>query len=103
MRLAILVSLMLFAGCAARTPVVTPHLSGAGPADGIVTLASTRTLFNPVRPDWGAAFVTADGACHAQGRDGPARFAGDQQACEIYDRAGRCVRTTVTRFYSCGE
>ncbi|PZQ47000.1 MAG: hypothetical protein DI556_18605 [Rhodovulum sulfidophilum] len=102
MRAALIACLALVAGCAAPGPVVTPRVSGGNPTDGIVTLASTRTYFNPVRPDWGAALATADARCVADGRDPPARFAGDQEACELYDRAGRCLRATVTRFYQCG-
>lgn len=101
MRAAIIVSLTLLAGCAQSGPVVTPRVSGGNPSDGIVTLASTRTLFNPVRPDWRAALVTADRQCRADGNPAPARFAGDQEACELYDRAGRCLRATLTRFYTC--
>lgn len=103
MRVAIIACLTLLAGCAQSGPVVTPRVSGGNPADGIVTLASTRTLFNPVRPDWGAALATADAQCRDDGRAAPALFAGDQEACELYDRAGRCLRATVTRFYTCGE
>ena len=102
MRAAIIACLILLAGCARPGPVVTPRVSGGNPADGIVTLASTRTLFNPVRPDWGAAVATADGRCAEDGRPGPARYAGDHEACELYDLAGRCLRATVTRFYTCG-
>ena len=103
MRVAYIAWLTLLAGCAQPGPLVTPRVSGGNPGDGIVTLASTRTLFNPVEPDWGAAFSTADRQCRADGRDGPARFEGDQEACELYDRGGRCLRATVTRFYACGE
>lgn len=102
MRAAIIACLTLLAGCAQPGPVVTPRVSGGNPADGIVTLASTRTLFNPVEPDWRAALSTADRQCRADGNASPARFAGDQEACELYDRRGRCLRATVTRFYSCG-
>ena len=101
MRAPILVCLALLAACAQPGPVVTPRVSGGNPTDGIVTLASTRTLFNPVRPDWGAAFATADARCADDGHDGPAEFSGDQESCELYDRAGRCLRATVTRFYTC--
>lgn len=103
MRAAIFACLTCLAGCAQPGPVVTPRVSGGKPSDGIVTLASTRTLFNPVAPDWGAALGTADRQCRADGNAPPARFVGDQEACELYDRGGRCLRATVTRFYTCGE
>ncbi|TPE53508.1 YecR family lipoprotein [Amaricoccus solimangrovi] len=103
MRASTVACLTLLAGCAAPAPVVTPRVSGGNPADGIVTLASTRTLFDPVEPDWRAALATADNQCRADGRAPPARFAGEQTSCELYDRGGRCLRATRTRFYSCGE
>jgi hypothetical protein len=103
MRAAIIACLALLAGCAQSGPVVTPRVSGGNPADGIVTLATTRTLFNPVNPDWRAAYTTADAQCVEDGGAAPARFAGDQEACELYDRGGRCLRATVTRFYTCGR
>ncbi len=96
-----ILGLTLLAGCATTGPVVTPRISGGNEADGIVTLSSTRFLYNPVEPDWKEAAVTADKRCHGWGHDGPAYFAGDQEACEIYDFHGRCARAVVTRFYDC--
>lgn len=102
MRIATLsLCLTLLAGCATTGPVVTAHESGGSRADGIVTMTSTRFLYNPVEPDDRTTALAADKRCHAWGHGGPAHFAGDQRACEIYDFHGRCARSAVTRFYSC--
>lgn len=93
----------LLAGCASTGPVTTPVESGGNRADGIVTLSTTRFLYNPVEPDWREAAARADARCRSWGHSGPAYFAGDQQACEIYDFHGRCARAKVTRFYDCSE
>lgn len=105
MRLVLLLSgLTLLAGCATHPgPVTTPRESGGNRADGIVTMSSTRFIYNPVQPDWKTAATAADTRCHAWGRGGPAYFAGDQEACEIYDLHGRCARSRVTQFYSCSD
>ncbi len=99
-------SLLLFCllgACATQAPTLKPHESGGSKADGIVTLSSTRLIYNPVEPDWHSSVKLADNRCHSWGHRGPAYFAGDQIACEVYDFHGRCARSTVTRFYSCSE
>lgn len=51
MRIALIACLILLSACARPGPVVAPQVSGGNPADGIVTLSSTRMLYDPVRPD----------------------------------------------------
>jgi hypothetical protein len=102
MRFALVIALSLLSACASQPDGVRPDYAGGSRADGIVTMASTGTLYNPVSPDWREAADTASRRCRSWGyRDGPATFAGWQEACRIYDRHGRCFRTVVTRFYSC--
>ena len=104
MRAALVFCLLGLAGCAGSPgPVVTAHESGGSRADGIVTMTSTRFLYNPVQPNDAVTARSADKRCRAWGHDGAAYFAGDQEACEIYDFYGRCARSAVTRFYSCSD
>ena len=70
-------------------------------ADGIVTMESAGTLWNPVTADWREAQAWADRRCRGWGYAGAASYAGWQEACRQYDFHGRCVRTLVTRFYPC--
>lgn len=100
MRLALLAVLALLAGCAAR-PGIKPVQGGVSRADGIVTMVSTGTIYNPVSPDWRPAQEAASRRCRGWGYDGTSHFAGWQEACRAYDLHGRCTGTTVTRFYSC--
>jgi YecR-like lipoprotein len=102
MRAALILALALLAACASRPAGVRPVPAGGSRADGIVTMSSTGTLYNPVSPDWREAAESASRRCRSWGyRGGPATFAGWQEACRVYDRHGRCFRTVVTRFYSC--
>ena len=66
-------------------------------------MASNGTLYNPVAADWTVAAAAADRRCRRWGHDGSTQFSGWQEACRQYDIHGRCVRTTVTRFYSCAD
>lgn len=103
MRATIIVAcLAVLAGCAAPRPGVRPVAVGDSRADGIVTMASTRTIWNPVEPDWRVAQAAADRRCRGWGHDGAESYAGWQDSCLIYDFYGRCVRNEVTRFYACG-
>ena len=54
MRPALLLLLGL-AACAGTPPGVRPVPAGGSRADGIVTMASTSTIYNPVTPDWRSA------------------------------------------------
>jgi hypothetical protein len=103
MRLWIMVvALLVVAGCAGPPPAgVRPGFAGGSRHDGIVTMASTGTLYNPVSPDWREAASEAGRRCRGWGYDGTDSYAGWQEACRLYDLHGRCVRTVVTRFYSC--
>lgn len=102
MRIALLPLLALLAACGgAAPPGVRPAPAGESRADGIVTMASTGTIWNPVSPDWREAQDAADRRCRSWGYAGAASAAGWQEACQIYDLHGRCVRTQVTRFYPC--
>lgn len=93
---------LLLAACAGtETAGVKPRPAGESAADGIVTMSSTGTLYNPVSADWGDAAVAAERRCRALGYDGAGSFAGWQEACRGYDFHGRCVSTKVTRFYPC--
>jgi hypothetical protein len=91
----------LLAACGAAPRGVRPVETEGSRRDGIVTMASTGTIWNPVGPDWRLAQAAAERRCRAWGYDGAGSFAGWQEACEVYDFHGRCVRTTVTRFYPC--
>ena len=91
----------LLAACAGTQPGGPSRSGRREPADGIVTMASVGTIYNPVSPDWRVAQATADRQCRAWGYDGAGSFSGWQEACRIYDFHGRCASTKVTRFYPC--
>ena len=97
----LLVLCLLLAACAAPRPGVTPREAGGSRADGIVTLASDSTIWNPVRADWREAQVAAGRRCRSWGHEGAGSLAGWQEACRAYDLHGRCVKTRMTRFYPC--
>jgi hypothetical protein len=101
MRIALILALGLLAACAGSRPGVRPVPAGVSRADGIVTMASTGTLYNPVSPDWRAAQAEASHRCRNWGYPEASTFSGWQEACRAYDLYGRCTGTTVTRFYSC--
>ncbi len=102
MRTAIILILFGLAACGSSTPAgVRPEEAGVSRHDGIVTMSSTGTLWNPVSPDWREAQAGADRRCRHWGYAGAGSYSGWQEACEVYDFHGRCVRTTVTRFYPC--
>ncbi len=104
MRAALLAGLGLaLAACAAQPPGVHPVAAGESRKDGIVTMASSGTLYNPVSPDWRPAQDAADRRCRRWGHKGSTEFSGWQEACRRYDLHGRCTNTTVTRFYSCTD
>ncbi len=100
MRIALLACFGFLAACATQ-PGVRPVAGGVSRADGIVTMVSTGTIYNPVSPDWREAQATATHRCHNWGYHGFSSFAGWQEACRAYDLYGRCTGTSVTRFYSC--
>ena len=102
MRNVLVACLMLLGACASATPGVKPVAAGDSRRDGIVTMTSTGTIYNPVLPDWRPAQAAAARKCRAWGHGENSTFAGWQEACRGYDLYGRCVSTTVTRFYSCG-
>lgn len=100
--LAVIIIALVLCGCAARTPPgVRPVAAGDSRADGIVTMASTGTIWNPVQADWRSAQAAADRRCRGWGHAGAGSFAGWQEACLVYDFHGRCVQAKVTRFYPC--
>ncbi len=100
-QLSTLLCLGLLAACAGTPPGVRPVDAGDSRRDGIVTMASTGTIYNPVSPDWRIAQAEAGRRCHAWGYADTASFSGWQDTCRIYDRYGRCTGNRVTRFYSC--
>ena len=104
MRAVVLLALpLLVAACATGHPAgVKPIPAGESREEGIVTMSSTGTLYNPVSPDWRVAQATAERRCRAMGYDSAGSFSGWQEACRIYDFHGRCAQTKVTRFYPCG-
>jgi YecR-like lipoprotein len=93
--------LTLLAACSTAPAGVKPVPAGDSRNDGIVTMASSGTLYNPVSPDWRDAEAAADRRCRSWGHAGAGSFAGWQEACRVYDFHGRCVSSTVTRFYPC--
>jgi hypothetical protein len=100
MRLVVLIFLALGA-CSARPEGVRPAAAGDSRADGIVTMASSGTIWNPVDADWRVAQSAADRRCRAWGYARADSYAGWQESCREYDLHGRCVRNRVTRFYPC--
>jgi hypothetical protein len=101
MRPILVLCLLLAAACSAAPQGVKPRPAGDSRADGIVTMASAGTIWNPVTADWRVAQAGADRRCRSWGYAGAASYAGSQEACRQYDLHGRCVRTLVTRFYPC--
>ena len=93
--------LLLLVACSPRAEGVRPVAAGEDRREGIVTMASTGTIWNPVDADWRVAQAAADRRCRAWGYDGAESYAGWQDACRVYDLHGRCVRNRVTRFYPC--
>ncbi len=103
MRAALLLCLGLLAACAGTPPGVKPVPGGVSRADGIVTMVSTGTIFNPVSPDWRPAQAAASRQCKSWGFERAEAFAGWQESCRAYDLYGRCTGTRVTRFYPCSR
>lgn len=101
MRFLLIAAALALAGCAAVPDGVKPDFAGGSRRDGIVTMASAGTLYNPVGPDWRAAASEAGRRCRAWGYAGAEAFSGWQESCRAYDRYGRCWQTLVTRFYPC--
>ena len=102
MRFVLLLSLILSASaCSGRQEGIRPAAAGESRADAIVTMASSGTIWNPVTADWRAGQEAAERRCRAWGHAGAESYAGWQESCRAYDLHGRCVRTTVTRFYPC--
>ncbi len=102
MRVPLLLCLCLtVAACAAQPPGVKPVAGGESKRDGIVTMESSGTIYNPVSPDWSVADAAADRRCRSWGYEGAASYAGSQETCRAWDRYGRCFANRVTRFYPC--
>ena len=101
MRRRLLYLLALLSACAPAPDGVRPVPAGDSAADGIVTMASNGTLWNPVAPDWRPAQAAAQRKCRGWGYAGADSYAGWQESCRVYDFHGRCVQTRVTRFYPC--
>lgn len=101
MRFLMIAAALAVAGCSTAPIGVKPGFSGGSQRDGIVTMASTGTLYNPIAPDWRLAATEAGRRCRAWGYAGADDYAGWQEACRAYDRHGRCTRSVVTRFYPC--
>lgn len=90
----------LLAGCA-EPAVVRPVATAGNRTDGIVTMSSMASIFQPARPDWAEADVRVTRQCRGWGYRAPHSFTGDREKCLAYDRNGRCVRSQVHRFYQC--
>lgn len=102
MRALLLLLLGLTLGaCASQPPGVRPVAAGESKRDGIVTMASSGTIYNPVSADWTVAQDAADRRCRGWGHEGAASYAGSQETCRAWDRYGRCFANRVTRFYPC--
>jgi hypothetical protein len=96
-----LLLLLLLAACARAPEGVRPAAAGDSKVDGIVTMAASGTLWNPVGPDWAPAEAAAERKCRGWGYAGAGSYAGWQETCRVYDFHGRCVQNRVTRFYPC--
>ena len=94
---------LLLAACASTRPASEPIAAGESRKDGIVTMASNGTLYNPVAADWRPAQAAADRRCRRWGHDGSTRSPAGRRPAGYYDIHGRCAKTTVTRFYSCAD
>ena len=103
MRSALLLLLLAVAACSARPEGVRPVAAGESRADGIVTMASSGTIWNPVDPDWRMAQAAADKRCRAWGYEGAESYAGWQDACRAYDLSRPLRAQQVTRFYPCAR
>lgn len=97
---AILPVLVLLAACAGDA-VVKPVPSGSNRADGIVTMSSQASIYQPVQPDWSGAHDRAARQCRGWGHRSPPVLAGSKEECLFWDSWGRCAQSTTTRFYSC--
>ena len=93
---------LLLSACAQDTRIVQPVQDGGNRADGIVTMSSTTSIYQPVVPDLLKTAAEAGSQCAAWGFDNRATFAGSKEFCPVYDGWGRCSQTIVTRFYACG-
>lgn len=95
------IALALLAACAGPAPVVKPVQSAGNRADGIVTMSSTASIFQPSPPDWRAAEQgPVAKRCRAWGYRGGQTFTGWREDCRVY-RHGRCVTSQIRRFYQC--
>lgn len=95
-------TLGLLAACAGPDPVVSPVPGPENRADGIVTMSSNGSLFQPTPPDWRRAEAgPVAKRCRAWGFRGGHTFTGDTRRCLAWDRNGRCVRDEVRRYYQC--
>ncbi len=104
MRRAFLLSAaLMLSACAQDTRVVQPVQDGGNRADGIVTMSSTTSIYQPVVPDLLKAAGEAGSQCAAWGLGDRATFAGSKEFCPVYDGWGRCSQTIVTRYYACGS
>ncbi|HRO09934.1 MAG TPA: YecR family lipoprotein [Amaricoccus sp.] len=72
--------LLLLAACGGTPPGVKPVPAGHSRADGIVTMASTGTIYNPVSADWREAEARASRQCRGWGHPGGSRFSGRRPA-----------------------
>jgi hypothetical protein len=62
------IALFGLAACAGGHPAgVRPQETEGSRHDGIVTMASTGTIWNPVSPDWRAAEAEAERRCRRWG------------------------------------
>ena len=72
--------LILLAACAGPPRGPKPVETEGSRRDGIVTMASTGTIWNPVGPDWRLAQAAADRRCRAWGYHGAGAFAPGRSA-----------------------
>jgi putative hemolysin len=98
----LLICLAGLAACSSPGPVVQPTVAGGNRADGIVTMSSMASIYQPAEPDLLAAADAAARRCRGWGYRGGAVLAGTRDFCRYYDSWGRCTQTIVTRFYECG-
>jgi len=97
MKLAFLISVVLFSGCA-TVKHLTP--TGGSRSDGIVRMSYEYGLFEKPVVNWQAGGKLAQRRCSAWNYTGAEAFGGSTRRC-VYRGSDGCVRWMVTMEYQC--